>query len=214
MKTLMRIFAVGLVLTFLLFQQTPDAAWRYGSIGAGCGGLGAKGAGIKSIQSGIIGIGTGSATNTATITSVDTNLAILLLGGWNSGDGSAAPVHTSLALTNATTVTGSHPSGNVSDNIRYIVIEYDSGITSIQRGSITINAGSASNTATISAITVANAVVIWLGSPLDSGVDPDRANISLAITNSTTITATRGCTPGDGGCDTYGVVVNYQVVEY
>lgn len=77
----------------------------------------------------------------------------------------------------------------------------------IQRGTITIGVGVASNTATITAVVTANSVLANLGSYISGGTT-DNAPI-LSLTNSTTVTATRW---NNGGADV--CTVGYQVVEY
>ena len=79
-------------------------------------------------------------------------------------------------------------------------------IKSIQRGTIVIAAASASNTATITSVNTAKALITMLGA---ESTDTSVANTMtrLALTNATTVTASRGGTTGS-------VTVGYQVVEY
>lgn len=80
-------------------------------------------------------------------------------------------------------------------------------IASVQRGTITIGSGASSNTATIAAVNLDHSRVVYLGN--DTTLDQtDSAFARVALTNSTTVTATRGLSSAS---DT---VVSYEVVEY
>lgn len=79
-------------------------------------------------------------------------------------------------------------------------------IKAIYRGTITIANTATSNTATITAVDTAKAVVTHLGvSSTETSVA--NTNAYLALTNTTTVTATRAGSTGS-------LVVAYQVVEY
>jgi hypothetical protein len=80
-------------------------------------------------------------------------------------------------------------------------------VKSIQRGTITIASGAAANTATITAVDTANTVLRWLGHTSTIQQD-DNGYARIALTNATTITATRASNPA-GDC-----VVSYEVIEY
>lgn len=69
------------------------------------------------------------------------------------------------------------------------------GIKSTQRGEISISAGAPMQTATISAVTLAKSELRLLGSTNSAGEAGSFARIQL--TNTTTITATRGNTGGE-----------------
>ena len=79
------------------------------------------------------------------------------------------------------------------------------GIKSIQRGVINITAGNAAATATITAVVTAKSKLMYLGQRKDTANADGWAR--LALTNTTTITATRVATDAN----TY---IGYQVVEY
>lgn len=166
---------------------------------------------IKSIQSGTVTIGASSASGTATITSVTTANAILLWNGETTSNASTSlysGVSATIALTNATTVTATR--GNlIADTVTvsFTVIEFASGVNSIQSGSITIAAGGTSNTATISAVG-ANAFVLWLGaSNVGGGLLYSNIGTSVVLTNSTTVTA--NCQTGLAS----NTIVGYMVVD-
>lgn len=82
------------------------------------------------------------------------------------------------------------------------------GIQSIQSGSITIGPAAASNTATVASVQTANSVLLHLGSTYDA-VDTLSGSYMgrLALTNGTTITATRAGTSNT-------LVVRYLLLEY
>src|ERR1019366_6589989 len=84
-------------------------------------------------------------------------------------------------------------------------------IKMIQQGSITIASGSASNTYTVSpAISnTANAIIILGGfTTSNNTAAEDRDSAILVITNSTTITATRGIAPA------FVVTLNFTIIEF
>lgn len=89
-------------------------------------------------------------------------------------------------------------------------VEYPSLIRSVQRGTITIAGASTSNTATITAVNVNNAVINFLGATVAGTENADHAHARVTLTDSTTVTATKGA--GSGGAD--DVVVSYEVIEY
>lgn len=82
-------------------------------------------------------------------------------------------------------------------------------VKSIQRGTISLN-GVLSNTATITSVDLANSVLLFLGASSNNAGDniPDYAP-RLALTNATTITATKFSLGGGGN-----TVVSYEVLEY
>lgn len=88
-------------------------------------------------------------------------------------------------------------------------LQVPSLIKSIQRGTITIPGGSTTNGATITAVVTANSALYWLGNSLNTAGQVDSAQFMarLALTNATTVTATRGGTTED-------VTVSFEVVEY
>ncbi len=77
---------------------------------------------------------------------------------------------------------------------------------SIQRGTLAINSGATSASATVSAVDTARAQLRLLGFTHD-GTAGSSTFASLVLTNSTTITATRAS--GASG----GVVVSWELVE-
>ena len=89
---------------------------------------------IKSIQRGIITIGTSSSSSSVTITAVDTSKSVLHYLGqstssYNSGYGtfgSGSSVDAYLSLTNSTTITASRvvSSANYTQYISYQIVEY------------------------------------------------------------------------------------------
>jgi hypothetical protein len=88
---------------------------------------------------------------------------------------------------------------------------YGVGIKSIQAGTITIAHATASNTATISSVNTAKSFVIHNGVTTinnpGSGYTVDDWSFRVALTNATTVTATRG------GSDQQ-IILAYTVVEY
>ena len=165
---------------------------------------------IRSIQRGSIVIGNTASSNTATITTVDTNNTALYLV-CSSSDATVDKwdcVFGRLALTNATTITATR-TGTTGDNQTYVyeVVEYWPGvIKQVQRGTIALT-GVGSNTATITAVTTTKATLNCLGFLCTELSVPNRIMTRLELTNTTTITATRAV-------GTNNVTIGYQVVEF
>ena len=72
-------------------------------------------------------LGAAVATNTATITAVDTAKAVVLFGGFSgSGDATNSEdlTHMRVTLTNTTTVTATRVAGDISGTVDFQVLEY------------------------------------------------------------------------------------------
>lgn len=82
-------------------------------------------------------------------------------------------------------------------------------IKSVQRGTITIGAGSGSATAAISAVTLANSSLVWLGNDYDGGATTnyDDANTYVDLTSTTQVTAYRASVAAQD-------VVSFEVIEF
>ena len=168
---------------------------------------------IKSIQYGSITIAAAATSNTDTITAVDTTNSFLLHldSSTTVTDKDFKDFETRLALTNATTVTATRNGTTETSTINFVVIELHPGnLKSNQSGTITIASGTASNTDTITAVDTAKSILLHLGlststSTLDAGED---VKCKLALTNATTVTATRNGTSADTN------IVSYQIIEF
>ena len=161
---------------------------------------------LKNIQRGTIS--TSGASNTATITSVDTNNALARLIGCSISSGTAAQSFSRIDLTNATTVTAViNSSGGGTFTSSYEVVEYFPGyLKSAQRGTIT-TAGVASNTATITSVDTTKSQVDHLGlTNNDGGSNGNNWLTRLTLTNATTVT----CNVGGTGATQ---ITGYQVSE-
>lgn len=171
------------------------------------GGVMANKSYIKSIQPVSITISSGNTSNTATITGVAIVNAIILYQGLTCTSTSAlASVVSRIELTNSTTVTAFRGVSN-SDaiTINAVVIEFSSQVNSIQAGTIAAN-GVASATATITAVS-ANAFVLYLGQTTTTAETVlSRAIATVALTNSTTVTAFNPLS-------TANMTVGYMVVD-
>jgi hypothetical protein len=167
---------------------------------------------IKSIQRGTITL-TGVASNTATISSVDTANAYVAYLGHKDSDtvGNNADNWVRLDLTNATTVTATRAGSTGNVVVSFEVVEYYPGrLRSLQTVSITITNGNASNTATLGTTlqSTAKAVIIWAGnSSSPTAVAPDSGWGKLVLTNTTTVTLERTGTAGT-------MIANGTVVEF
>lgn len=155
---------------------------------------------IRSLQNVALSLNGSQTSNTATITSVNTNnILIIYQGSTQTGTitDHASDQYT-ITVTNSTTLTitrGVSNSNTVTAEVT--VIEFISAAinTATQTGTIVIGSGSASNTATINTVG-SNAAVVWLGQ-YDGTTDTNAFNAyaRLDLTNSTTVTATREASP-------------------
>jgi hypothetical protein len=163
---------------------------------------------IRSVQRGTISIAAASASNTATITTVDMANSRLQFLGYSNNNAAAAPnaSATRLALTNSTTITATRVTTGASDNVvAYQIIEYCPGvIRSVQRGTISLNPGPTA-TATITTVNSNTTALDYLGCSVDNALDT--LFIRLALTNSTTVTGTSSNAANAS-------TVSYQVVEF
>lgn len=185
----------------LLFFAAPAHAMQY----------------IKSVQPFTITIAASTASNTYTLPkSVTTANAVIFYNGITSAElsGSYMNWETREELTSTNTVTCNRNNSTTSAVIcAGTVVEFQSaaleGFDS-QCGTITIPSASASNTATINTVTTANSAVFFLGFT-GSGASTAAGNFfsTLALTNATTVTATRG-TAATG----FTATVGYCVVDF
>lgn len=163
---------------------------------------------VKSIQRGTITIAGGTSSNTATLaTEAALDRSRLRHVGYDT-QGGESNARNRLTFTNTTTITANRQGTAADTIVSYEVTEYPHGLfRSIQRGSITIGPAAASNTATITAVNTAKSEVSCLGFQTDESAETDQFP-RLALTNGTTITATRA-NAGAGS-----TIVNYEVAEY
>lgn len=166
---------------------------------------------IVSIQAFEITIGTGAASNTATITSVDTTKSVIFFGGYTTTDTAAGSTSCVRGeLTNATTVTAYRNASSATSTctLRGTVVEFaSSAITSIQTGTITLT-GATSNTATISSVDTTKSVVFFLGNTSTHSTTSPRINCCrVSLTNATTVTCSRDTNSSN-------VTAGYAVVEF
>lgn len=159
-------------------------------IGGTLGLMGGKSGAIKSIQQVSITIGTGSSSNTATISSVNTSNSTIVFAGFTTtytgGPSAAFPAHA--VFTNSTTVTATRASADATYTVtaNYNIIEWNASvIQSKQDFSISLSAAT-SGTATISSVTTANAGIIFSG--FMGGTGGEDRNPILTLTNATTVT--------------------------
>lgn len=203
---------ISIVLGLLLFI-TPAAAQMNLLTGAG-GKFKASTSSasvIQSIQTATITMAAGSGSGTATISAVDTAKTIVIWNGVNTNSASTANyarVAVRLAVTNSTTITATREATSTdSVTVAFTVVEFASGVNSIQSGTIAITATNTSNTATVSAVG-ANAFVLWLGSSVaKGGMTATGILSSVELTDSTTVTAR--CTSNATNTTT----VAYMVVD-
>lgn len=150
---------------------------------------------ITRIQKVSIGIASGSTSNTATITSVNTANTLIIFNGNQTSQATATNINSCVArvtLTDATTVTATRGASNTDTvTIRCTVIEFSTGVNSIQYGTVSIAAASTSGTATISSVG-SNAFIHWLGSSITTASSSYSNSQAILSFSGTTVTATTG----------------------
>jgi hypothetical protein len=156
---------------------------------------------IKMIQQGSITIAAASLTNTYTISPAITTLgnAILLYNGRNGSGANTdyGRIATRIAITNTTTITATRENSTTdSATVDFTIVEFASGVNSIQAGTISIATSGTSNTATLGTGVGSNAFVIWQGASYSNGTDGDAiTNAGLSLNTGTgVVTATTGQT--------------------
>jgi len=172
--------------------------------------LGHDGHLIASIQRGTITL-SGVDEATATITAVDPNRSVVM----NLGNESLAAnsgqrperAFTTVALTDATTVTAERGATSGTIILSYVVIQYEPGTISVQRGEITVS-GAQTNTATINSVDVARSYLVAGGVRGNtSSALWDRTQCYLVLTNLTTVTSTKDTATDEA-------IAVYQVVSW
>jgi hypothetical protein len=154
---------------------------------------------IISVQPFEITIATSAATNTATITAVDTSRSLIIWGGFTTTTTFGTPFRDflpRLALTNATTVTATRNTASASftTTVRGTVVEFSSRVVStVEYGTITIPSSTASATASITPIDLTRSAVFYLGAT-NSGTTTNAFGVyaTVELTDASTVTATRG----------------------
>lgn len=153
-------------------------------------------AAVDSVQQGTVTLTDTNTSNTATISSVTTSRSVVLYNGVSvSADVFEGASSTYVALTNATTVTVTRGIGNATSHTLttgYTVIQFASGVVdSVHPFAITV-VSAASATATISSVDTTRTVTFAGGMATDNGrVSADEEMCYCALTNATTVTATR-----------------------
>lgn len=180
---------------------TPVGSW-----------LGGSSVQIKSIQYGSIALGA-VASGTATISAVSLADSVLISLGSQSAHLEAIQFCGRIALTNATTVTLTRVgTTDVSMVHGFAVLEFQSGVIRRRgQGTITIPDAANSATATIGAVTMAKTMLLNLGQSFNTtGTQPSTYwDCRLALTDATTITASRG-----GNTAGLNPTVGYYFVEF
>lgn len=135
-------------------------------------------------------------STTATITSVNTNNAIIFYAGSSCATtANHAQAEQMAQLTDATTVTISiNTASTLAHSFNCSVVEFASGVlaSAVQRGTTTLTAAT-SNTSTITAVNTSKAMLNYLHYTASTSTSSIRDTCSSAyLTNSTTVTVARG----------------------
>lgn len=146
---------------------------------------------IKSNQSGSITI-TSALTATATISSVVTGNSICIWNGALSQNNTSAgqPLHgaTSVFLTNATTVTGTHGSSSFVITPYFTVLEFNSGVLNSSTQNFALTSTGTATTQTITSVTTSQAMIVWGGFSSSNASATQDKSPWATLTNGTTVT--------------------------
>lgn len=159
-------------------------------------------------QFGAVAMASPTQSATATITAVDPTRSLLIPLGTTSTRGAAdlGAGFTLLTFTNPTTITGDRGSSSGDVSAAFVVVQFQPGVwKSIQRNTIVLS-GVTSNTRTVTAVDTTKAFLMSLGFNATSATTDATALAKLALTNTTTITATKNTSTDD-------TTVGFQLVE-
>ena len=168
---------------------------------------------IRSVQTGVIAVGAGTTSQTATIVAVTPeNCVLFFTQTTQAGTGSdQRNAWVGITLTNSTTVTASiNADAGYFSNANYRVVEFAPGVLkSVQRVSVTINALSTGNTAAITEVNTSKSWINILGQTMDGSLFPDPNSnwARLSFGSSTTASADRNTSAATN------IVVRAQIVE-
>jgi hypothetical protein len=155
---------------------------------------------ILSIQEVDVAIAGGASSGTATISAVSSLASIVWAGNTsNTAADDLTAVWATVTLTNSTTVTANRGSAAASAlSVKCYVIDWSSDwVESVQFGSMTTSA-STTATATISSVTTSRSAVFFLGHyNTSANTNYARGLGRFDLTNSTTVTLTKGAATTD-----------------
>lgn len=166
---------------------------------------------VVGVQYGTITIANGTSSNTATITAVGTlaNSTVHILGQTTDNTTSNTSNHQAeLDLTNTTTVTATRNGTTNAVTVSFCVVEWQGAvIQSIQKMHPTLNSSSLTDNETISAVTMANSIILFAG-VTSSGTTHSGCLEALQLTTTTNVQFKRESTALGNH------TVRYTVVEF
>lgn len=151
----------------------------------------------SAVQEVLITIANTSATQTATISSVNTSYTMLFNGGITHATitSVAQSLFPTVGLTSGTVVTADRTGTVGVGATRVSVVEFNPSYLkqNIQSGTIVMASGATSNTATVSSVDTTRSLVSWMGTRnnVNSPTNFDRALSTIERTNATTLTVNR-----------------------
>lgn len=169
--------------------------------------LEAKSTLIASVQQGTVSIANGASTGTATVSATTNGVVFFLHTSSASSSSSAVNFEYTVDLS-GTTVTATRNSSTGAMTLGYVVVDFQSAvIQSIQTRSVTMATSATTVNDTISAVTMANAMIVWNGVFTAISSESDY-NYRLAMTTTTNVALTRT------GTSTTTRTVKYTVLEF
>ena len=166
---------------------------------------------IASIQQSTVTLPSSTASNTATISSVNTSRSMLLYQGITNTTTTTSPqgVFSNIELTNSTTVTATRANGTTAVvTIGFCVVEFKAGIiSSVQSRTATQATSSTTITDTISSVDITRSIILYNGALANtSGIISWLYSIELASATSVSLTRL--------GTSAVSRTIKYQVVEF
>lgn len=160
-------------------------------------------------QMGSATIGSGSASATATISSVDTTRSTVQLLGWGAAVGVAQDSHAAAYLTNATTVTVTDGAGFAGSRTIYFLVITWNNVKSLQQGTTSLSAVQTTNTTTITSVNTAKAIVIYGGNVGENPNEESRTGWAQ-LASATTVSGNRASGSASGTLTVYWAVVEFN----
>lgn len=143
---------------------------------------------------------------TATISSVTTGDSVLFFGGYRTNGGAFTNQFSTQELTNSTTVTSRKGSSGNSNIVVGTIVDFNSTYlnSNTQSGNVVVQ-DALTNTATISSVTTAKSLLSWGGTSVNNA-NAQRAMMYIDLTNSTTVTGTKGSSATGTATSTFMVL--------
>lgn len=165
---------------------------------------------INSIQAFEVSIDSGK-NATATINAVDPSKSMIVMNGMDAWEGTIHNRNAYLQLLNSTTILAHREGGSSWHKTRGQIIEFSSGVKSVQRGVIyapgySVWGGPETIYTTINEVNTSNSIINYCGRATIYHSMGDTPVMKLSFYNSTTLKAYRGAQGGTRGWFSYEII--------